>query len=283
MRVSGAVAVLIAVVTIMILASALGAASYSSSEKVPMIALESISLGNNPFGTMETFHISKGDSYVHRTSSLLNLSFVTNLVSPINDSLSLNDSIHLSKNPISVNFPLKNGTYSLSVPSMKSYLNNVKVEGNTSFAYITINEAVPTSDILLNGTFINGTQLIQNASIYNLTLDYGNSSFYLQSPGFVNVGNSVFQVFLSVDTHWGANSTLLRFSFPIIDGAFSFTYNQVVSSGQPIINDVLGQLQVGGFSSYLTQNLRSNAISLGIGGAIFAVIMVGMFAYYKRK
>lgn len=275
--------VLVAIATITAFAPAAAVSAGSSPEKVPIIGIASVSLGNVPFGSTETFHIHPGKSSVQRTSDVLNLYFDSSVVSPINDTMSLNDSIHLSKNPLKVNFPVQNGTYNLSNPPQQSYINSISIEGNSSYSYLTIVESIPTQEIYLNGTSIAGAQHVQNSSFYNLTAHFDNLSFVLYSPGAVTVGKILSPVSLYIDAAGAGRNSLLSFSFPLNGGHFSFVFNQVLSSGQPINNYVLSYYQINGFKSPLMQNLASNSVSIAIGGSIFAVLILGIFVYYKRK
>jgi hypothetical protein len=277
-------AIVIAIVAVVAFAPAMAVSAGNPAEKVPIIGVLSVDLGNSPFSSMETFQIHPGQETVHRTSNFLNISFANNAVSPINDSLSFNDSIHLSKNPLVVDFPVQNGTYKLSTPPQQSYLNSIFVKGSSSFTYVTIVESLPTQDIYANGIQINGKQMLNNSDFYNLTIAYGNSSFDVHSPGLIYVGNVLTQVSLSINTAAAGASSILRFTFPLKDGPFTFSYNQVLSAGYPINSVVPNQLQVPpGFVSPLIQNLLSNSISLAIGGAIFIGLILGMFVYYRRK
>ncbi len=274
---------IVAIATIVAFAPASAVPVGNAAEKVPMIGLASVELGNSPFSSMETFQIHPGTPAIQRTSHVLNLSFSGNVVSPINDSLSFDDSIHLTTNPLSVDYPVHNGTYRLSIPSQRAYLNSISIQGNTSYTYLTIKESIPTQGISLGGQPVNSTRLVQNSDIYNLTIEYGNSSFVLHSPGLVSVGGALAQVSLSISSAMKGGISYLKFTFPIKDGSFSFVLNQVLSSAQPINNDVINYLQVPGFSSPLLQHLFSNTVSVGIGIAIFLVLVLGLFIYYRKK
>jgi hypothetical protein len=274
---------MVAVAAVVVIAPANAVTTGQAAEKVPIIGVMSVELGNSAFSSTESFHIHPGTPTVQRTSHVLNLSFSGKIVSPINDSLIFNDSIHLTTNSLTVDYPVHNGTYRLSIPSQRAYLNSISIQGNTSYAYLTIEEDIPTQEIFLNGLQASSTQLVQNNDIYNLTLLYGNSSFVLHSPGLLNVGGVLSQVSLSINSAVKGGSSYLSFSFPIKDGSFSFVFNQVLSSGQPIANDVMSYFQISGFSSPLVQHLTSNSVSVGIGAAIFLVVVVGLFVYYRKK
>ena len=277
------VALLVTIATVLAFAPAQAVDGNSSVEKVPMVNLISVELGNHPFDAMETFQIHPGKSAVVRTVDVLNLSYETNLISPINDTLSVNDSIHISKNKIDQDFLSENGTFEVSAPPKQSYLNSISVSGNTSYSYVTMIEMVPADGIQFNGFSIGGVQKIQSSSMYNLTIDYGNASFVLHSPGLIYVGNALTNISLSINSVMKNGNSLLSFSFPIKDGNYSFTFDQILSSGQSVNDYVMSYYQISGFSSLLMQNLFSNSISLATGGAIFVVLMLALFVYYKKK
>ncbi|MCL4447673.1 MAG: hypothetical protein M1163_04710 [Candidatus Thermoplasmatota archaeon] len=277
-------AVLIVVTIIVAFTPALAARAVSTTEKVPMIGVISVEMGNGPFVSSESFHIHVGKSAVERTGSAINLSFASKLVSPINDTISFNDSIHLSKNRMTETFPVANGTYRLVVPPQQSYQNRIAIEGNSSYSYLTIVESLPTQDIMVNGAYANGSQQLQTSDMYNLTMDYGNISFTLHSPGLLYVNGALFQVSLSINTAGTGGKSLLSFSFPIKDGNFSLVFDQVLSSGQQINNDVMSYYQISpSFQSPWLQDFYSNSISLLIGGVIFIVLLLGLFIYYRKK
>ncbi|MCL5408208.1 MAG: hypothetical protein M1518_02450 [Candidatus Thermoplasmatota archaeon] len=277
------VALLVTVATVLAFAPAQAVNGNSSAEKVPMVNLISVELGNHPFDAMETFQIHPGKSEVVRTVDVLNLSYETDLISPINDTLSVNDSIHISKNQIDQDFLSENGTFEVSAPPKQSYLNSISVSGNTSYSYVTMVEMVPANEIQINGVSIDGIQQVQSSSIYNLTIDYGNASFVLHSPGLIYIGNALTNISLSINSNMRNGNSLLSFSFPIKNGNYTFTFNQILSSGQSVNDYVMSYYQVSGFSSLLMQNLFSNSISLATGGAIFVILMLALFIYYKKK
>ncbi|MGC8562873.1 MAG: hypothetical protein ACP5UZ_05310 [Thermoplasmata archaeon] len=279
-----AITVLIVIATIIAFTPAIAQGAATTVEKVPMITVEDVQMGNSPFGSVEQFQIHFGKSVVKRTGSSLDLSFANNLVSPINDTLSFNDSIHLSKNQITENFTGKNGTFKLVTPPQQSYLNSMTISGNSSYSWLTIVEMVPASSITMNGLYANGTHRINSSGIYNLTIDYSGYPFVLHSPGLVYVGGYLTNVSLLVNNSINEGRAFISFSFPITDGSFSVVFNQVLTSSQQINNDVMSYYQINsGFQSPLLQNLVSNSISIAVGGAIFLIIIIGLFAYYKKK
>jgi hypothetical protein len=144
-------------------------------------------------------------------------------------------------------------------------------------------EMVPANEIQINGVSIDGIQQVQSSSIYNLTIDYGNASFVLHSPGLIYIGNALTNISLSINSNMRNGNSLLSFSFPIKNGNYTFTFNQILSSGQSVNDYVMSYYQVSGFSSLLMQNLFSNSISLATGGAIFVILMLALFIYYKKK
>ncbi len=276
---------LLVIATIIAFSPAVAASNNATPGVVPTITLENVEMGNHAFASMENYHMGAGKTSIHRTSSVLNVSSLSNMVSPINDTLSLNESVHLSTHSISESFPLLNGTYLFTSPPEESYLNSVAVEGSSSFGYITLVEKItPAMVVGVGGTPISGTLLLQNSSVYNLTIGSGNSSYVLHSPGLVYVGKSLVQVRLSV-TSSGGMSSFLSFSFPVSDGKFSFEFDQVMSSGtgQPITDNYLSAYKLPGFSSPFVQNLVSNTSSLAVGGAIFVILMLGVYVYYRKK
>ncbi len=271
--------------TIIAFSPAIAATNNATYGVVPTISLESVDMGNHAFASMESYHIGTGKSLIHRTSSVLNVSSLSNMVSPISDTLSLNDSVHLTTHSISENFPLPNGTYRFRSPPEQSYLNSIAVQGNSSFGYITLVEKImPAMVVGVGGSPISGTLLLQNSSVYNVTIGSGNSSYVLHSPGLVYVGKSLVQVELSVTSNGGISS-FLSFSFPVSDGNFSFKFDQVMSSGtgQQITENYLSAYKLPGFSSPFIQNLVSNTSSLAAGGAIFVILMLGVYVYYRKK
>ncbi|MEM0134643.1 MAG: hypothetical protein QXU18_05365, partial [Thermoplasmatales archaeon] len=262
-KLSAVVTLLIVIVTIIAFIPALAQGTGPTVEKVPMITVDYVQMGNGPFKSMEQFQIHSNRSVVKSTSNSIDLSFQNSLVSPINDTLSLNQSIHLSKNQITEDFPVGNGTYKLIIPPQQSYLNSISIDGNSSYKYITIVESIPTGDVIVNGTFVNSTRQIENLSIYNLTMDYGGSSFVLHSPGMVYVGGILTKVVQSINVPAGGGITYISFSFPVSDGSFKVIFNQVLSSSQQINNDVLSYYQINsGFQSPFLQNLLSNSVSI---------------------
>ena len=253
-------------------------------EKVPMISVEYVQMGNSQFGLTEQFQIHQGKSVVERTASSLNISFANNLVSPINDTLSFNDSIHLSKNQMTGYFPSANGTIRLIAPPQQSYLDSMTISGNSSYSWLTIVEVVPVGSVMLHGSTVNGTEETHMSGIYNVTMDYAGSSYVLHSPGLVYVGSMLRNVSLFINNTAGDGRTLLSFSFPITDGSFNVVFNQILTSSQQIDGDVMSYFQVSpGFQSPLMQNIQSDSISIGVGVAIFLMIILGLFIYYRRK
>jgi hypothetical protein len=273
----------VAIAAFVVTAPANAAPSGHSPEKVPIIGLVSIGFGDRAFSEVESFHIHPGSPIVQRTSHILNLSYTGRMVSPINDSIEFNDSIDLTTNPLSEVFLVGNGTYELSVPPGRAYLNSIAITGSTSYTYATIVEDVPTQDILLNRLPVNSTVSNENHGMYNLTLEYGNSSFVLYSPALLRIGGALSQVSLKVEGEAKGGNSYLSFSFPVNEGSFSVAFEQVLSSEQPISSDVMSYFQISGFSSPLEQHLISNSISLGIGASLFVVVVLGLFLYYRKK
>lgn len=278
------VSLLIVIATVIAFTPAVAQGAGAPVEKVPMISVEYVQMGNTQFGSVEQFQIHQGKSVVERTASSLNISYANNLVSPINDTLSFNDSIHLSKNEMTGYFPSLNGTLKVTAPPQQSYLDSMTISGNSSYSWLTIVEIVPVGSVMFHGSSINGTQKMHTSGIYNMTMDYAGSSYVLHSPGLVYVGNMLTNVSLLINNSAGEGRTLLSFSFLITDGSFNVVFNQILTSSQQIDNDVMSYFQVTpGFQSPLMQNIQSDSISIAVGGAIFLIIILGLFVYYRRK
>ncbi len=263
-------------------ASAIG--GNSSAQKVPMLSLVSIGLGESLFSKTESFsiHLDKGN--IKRTGSIISLYFSSKFVSPINDTLSVNDSIQISRDKIAESFPLGNGTYSLNVPPQHSYLDRVMISGNVSYSYVTLVERVPASYMQVAGLLMNGYRHVAHSPLYNITLDYSNASFILHSPGFVIVNGRLSQVSLAIDSGNHGGGAIMEFSFPVLDGGFSVVFDQVLSSQQQINNYVMSYFQISpGFQSVWLQNLAANSVSIAAGIGLFLALFAALYLYYRRK
>lgn len=261
--------------------SAEGVPVNQGSAKIPLIDLSSVNFGNSLFGSMESFHIHLEHPIIHRNSASITLSFSGKFVSPIADSLFTNQSIHISKNAMTVPFDVPEGTVNVSIPPQRSYLNVISLVGNSSFHFVTLVERVQSDVISVNEVPIHNGQTFNGGNIYNLSIQYNGSSFDLRSPGYVTVGTALSVVSLTVKNL--GSLSLLAFSFPLKDGVFHTQFNQVLSSQQNVNSYVMSYYQMSGFSNPIIANLVSDSVALILGGSIFVILIVGLFMYYRKK
>jgi hypothetical protein len=275
------VLVLFLVATVISFYPAEGMQVNNGTFKVPLVSFISVGFGNEKFQPIEIFHVHHENSKEHRDQKSINLSFSDDFSSSLKDSVLLNYSIHISKAPMVSHFPLQNGTVSITIPSERSYLGTLNLSGSTSFPYAVLVEEVPSVALEIYSTDTSALQKDFPSAIMNFTVQYGNSSFTLYSPRYVEVGNYLSPVSLRINN--GSGYSLLSFSFPIKDGNFSFTFNQVMSSKENVNNYVMSYYQLQNFSNPFMTNFLANALSLTIGGAIFVFLIAILFIYYKRK
>lgn len=258
-----------------------GTLSNREHVAVPLILLGSVGFGNEEFKMTEHFNPPMKNLEKQRTSENISISSKSILVSPIHDSLTIDYSISIFRHGLNEILPGPSGGIHISIPPNNSYNSRISVSGRTSFEYITIKEEIPSNGMRIGQTGINGYEGLNGSAVYNLTLQYHNNSFNLYLPGYVLVYGSLVQMSILVKMIGGGYD--IEYSFPVNDGNFSFTLNQVLSSSVDVSDYIMQEYQISGFQTTIVRDFVSNLISISIGGLIFALLLVGLFLYYKKK
>jgi hypothetical protein len=259
-----------------------GSQYSGSSVQVPIIHISTLGFGDKKFVLEEHFKFSPEKLYKHRGYDYITVSYHNQFKSPLNDSIKMNFSVTISRHSSTVVFPAPSGELSIQGQAGSSYYAQMSVSGRTSFKYVTVAENIYSNHIGMghaNGD--SSIRVLNETSLYNITLIDQNNSFNVYLPGYVSVNGNLSQAYVALSQ--GIGEYFVLYSFPVSDGNFSFTFNQLVSSSINLNDYLMQEYDVSGFENALADNLVSNAISLIMGGLIFAALFLGLFLYYKKK
>ncbi|MEM3810001.1 MAG: hypothetical protein QXV40_01485 [Thermoplasmatales archaeon] len=243
-------------------------ASTKEGGEFPAISVDEIAFGATQFSSSEVFVTHFNELSIIESNGSTEISSWSNQSTVIGDYVNAYLSFIIPSHNLII--PAGQGGNNIVFYSERLLILHLNISGHTSFRHLSLVEFIPAHLEIYNTT----------SKFYNFSLSYDNTTVSLLIPREIETKGYAFMIETNA-TEEGGNSTI-SVSLTLPSDNFSLSFNQYLYYAFPIRQDVLkyySPLAQG--TNEATPYLYLN--SALIGCALFSVVIVFLYIYYRKK